>query len=75
VHLGLITPPGATMAVSDQTVDWKEGQAVVFDDTYIHSVLHEGTLPRYLLIAWFCHPCDREHAKLPAEEVEALCPV
>eukprot|EP00747_Dinoflagellata_sp_TGD_P085996 gnl/TRDRNA2_/TRDRNA2_163104_c2_seq1.p1 gnl/TRDRNA2_/TRDRNA2_163104_c2~~gnl/TRDRNA2_/TRDRNA2_163104_c2_seq1.p1 ORF type:complete len:151 (+),score=9.33 gnl/TRDRNA2_/TRDRNA2_163104_c2_seq1:235-687(+) len=73
VHLGLVTPPGATMVVGGQTVDWQAGKAVVFDDTYIHSVRHRGTETRYLLIAWFCHPCDTVHAEVPPEYPEGLC--
>jgi len=72
LHLGLITPPGATMMVGDQEVTWEEGKAVVFDDTYIHSIRHTGTEVRYLLIAWFCHPCDDVHAEVPPEDI-GLC--
>jgi len=73
IHLGLITPPGATMAVGNRVVEYEEGRAVVFDDTYIHSVRHKGTEDRYLLIAWFCHPCDDVHAAVPTEYPEGLC--
>lgn len=73
VHLGLIVPPGASMAVGDQAVEWEEGKAVVFDDTYIHSVRHTGTEVRYLLIAWFCHPCDDLHAEQQQEDTHGLC--
>merc|ERR1712203_1124401 len=77
VHLGLITPSGATMTVSNSIVDWKEGEAIVFDDTYIHSVHHRGNESRYLLIAWFCHPCDSVHAHVAPsytdEELDAIC--
>lgn len=73
VHLGLRTPPGAEMLVGDQVVDWQEGKAVVFDDTYVHSVRHKGSEDRYLLIAWFCHPCDDYHAEVPAENRGELC--
>lgn len=30
-HLGLHTPHGATMMVGEQELNWKEGQAIVFD--------------------------------------------
>ncbi|CAJ1372998.1 unnamed protein product [Effrenium voratum] len=73
-HLGLHTPPGAKMWVADQELQWAEGKAVVFDDTYIHSVAHEGSEDRYLLITWFCHPCDNMHAEVPAEDPERFCP-
>mmetsp|Transcript_24433 Transcript_24433/g.70085 ORF Transcript_24433/g.70085 Transcript_24433/m.70085 type:complete len:470 (+) Transcript_24433:74-1483(+) len=58
-HLGLRTPPGASMTVGGEVVTWAEGRAVVFDDTYAHSVRHGGEEPRYVLVSWFCHPCDR----------------
>ncbi|CAK0816255.1 unnamed protein product, partial [Prorocentrum cordatum] len=43
VHLGLRVPPGASMAVGNRTVVWRDGEAVVFDDTYIHSSRSSGT--------------------------------
>eukprot|EP00930_Biecheleria_cincta_P000861 TRINITY_DN102054_c0_g1_i1.p1 TRINITY_DN102054_c0_g1~~TRINITY_DN102054_c0_g1_i1.p1 ORF type:complete len:468 (-),score=66.83 TRINITY_DN102054_c0_g1_i1:17-1420(-) len=58
VHLGLVTPPGPKMFVANETVTWTERRAVVFDDTYTHSVRHEGSEARYVLLAWTCHPCD-----------------
>lgn len=73
VHLGLRTPPGASMFVGDRTVEWHEGEAVVFDDTYIHGVRHVGKGERYLLIAWFCHPCDDYHAHEAVEYPAGLC--
>eukprot|EP00929_Paragymnodinium_shiwhaense_P119088 TRINITY_DN90976_c0_g1_i1.p1 TRINITY_DN90976_c0_g1~~TRINITY_DN90976_c0_g1_i1.p1 ORF type:complete len:284 (+),score=50.38 TRINITY_DN90976_c0_g1_i1:597-1448(+) len=57
-HLGLETPPGAMMTVGGEQVQWTQGKAVVFDDTYVHSVTHDGNAPRYILITWICHPCD-----------------
>lgn len=58
VHLGLDIPEGASMVVGGEEVHWVEGQALVFDDTYPHEVKHVGHAPRYVLVAWFCHPCD-----------------
>lgn len=72
-HVGLRTPPGATMWVGGEAVTWEEGKAVIFDDTYTHSVLHEGTEARYLLIGWLCHPCDLERATPTAMHREPLC--
>jgi len=48
------------MTVAGEEVRWEEGRVVVFDDTYAHSVRHRGAGARYVLVAWFCHPCDRE---------------
>lgn len=58
VHLGLRAPRGASMTVAGKEVLWEEGRATVFDDTYIHMVRHRGREARYILVAWFCHPCD-----------------
>lgn len=75
VHLGLYSAPGASMAVADKSVEWEEGRAIVFDDTYIHSVRHFGGATRYALITWICHPCDTHHAEVPADYSEGLCPI
>mmetsp|Transcript_54181 Transcript_54181/g.100095 ORF Transcript_54181/g.100095 Transcript_54181/m.100095 type:complete len:408 (-) Transcript_54181:28-1251(-) len=73
VHLGLRSQIGASMLVGNQQVEWKDGEAIVFDDTYIHSVKHRGKEDRYLLIAWFCHPCDPVHASVPGPDPTGLC--
>jgi len=73
VHLGLRTPPGAKMVVGGSSAAWRAGKAVVFDDTYVHSVQHTGDEPRFILVAWFCHPCDRELADVRPEREEPLC--
>lgn len=58
VHLGLRIPIGGSLTVGGKDELWHEGSAVVFDDTYMHKVRNRGVLPRYVLVAWFCHPCD-----------------
>lgn len=58
VHLGLRVPVGASLTVAGREVLWGEGHAVVFDDTYPHKVRNRGQGTRYVLVAWFCHPCD-----------------
>jgi hypothetical protein len=62
-HLSVIAPEPlrAAMQVGTERVLWLEGKAIVFDDTYPHSVSHWGVLPRYVLLVWFCHPCDTGH--------------
>eukprot|EP00440_Ansanella_granifera_P050568 gb/GFBE01054808.1/.p1 GENE.gb/GFBE01054808.1/~~gb/GFBE01054808.1/.p1 ORF type:complete len:113 (+),score=11.58 gb/GFBE01054808.1/:1-339(+) len=57
-HIGLRSVAGASMMVGGEVVTWEEGRSIVFDDTYVHSVKHKGQEPRYVLISWFCHPCD-----------------
>mmetsp|Transcript_9367 Transcript_9367/g.26254 ORF Transcript_9367/g.26254 Transcript_9367/m.26254 type:complete len:396 (-) Transcript_9367:38-1225(-) len=59
-HLSVIAPEPlrAGMTVGREHVLWVEGRAIVFDDTYAHCVSHWGSLPRYVMLVWFCHPCD-----------------
>ena len=33
-----------------------------------------GTEEPYLLITWFCHPCDTMHAEVPPDDPEHFCP-
>lgn len=74
-HLGLIVPEEGDihMRVGDQTVHWETGKAVIFDDTYIHSVVHDGLHPRFVLLVWFCHPCDLEHLVNATHEAPDFC--
>lgn len=74
VHLGLIVPEGEIrMNVGYESVRWEEGKVIVFDDTFIHQVVHNGVEPRYVMNLWMCHPCDPEDGKLPGETVPAYC--
>mmetsp|Transcript_12189 Transcript_12189/g.27555 ORF Transcript_12189/g.27555 Transcript_12189/m.27555 type:complete len:393 (-) Transcript_12189:64-1242(-) len=60
-HLSVIAPEPlkAGMSVGDEQVLWVEGKAILFDDTYPHAVSHWGDKPRYVMLVWFCHPCDQ----------------
>lgn len=74
VHLGLIVPDGEIrMNVGYETVRWEEGKVVVFDDTFIHQVVHNGIEPRYVMNLWMCHPCDPQDGKAPGERVPSYC--
>ncbi|CAK9096602.1 unnamed protein product [Durusdinium trenchii] len=58
-HLALLVPQGELfMSVGNEQVRWVEGEVIVFDDTFIHSVTHNGQEARYVLNLWMCHPCD-----------------
>eukprot|EP00930_Biecheleria_cincta_P035666 TRINITY_DN2450_c0_g2_i1.p1 TRINITY_DN2450_c0_g2~~TRINITY_DN2450_c0_g2_i1.p1 ORF type:complete len:448 (-),score=37.05 TRINITY_DN2450_c0_g2_i1:379-1722(-) len=66
-HLALIVPDGELyMNVGRETVRWEEGKTIVFDDTFIHRVVHNGYDARYVLNVWMCHPCDPAHGSPPA---------
>ena len=51
-HLGLMVPQGDTcrMTLAGEQVGWCEGEWLVFDDTYRHEVVHEGSTPRVILL-------------------------
>jgi hypothetical protein len=72
-HLGLITPPGPVLQVGPQTMRWHEGEVMLFDDTYIHSARHDGTEDRYILLAWFCHPCEMTVSQGMSDEMRTKC--
>jgi aspartyl/asparaginyl beta-hydroxylase (cupin superfamily) len=50
-HMGLKVPkePGCHITVDDQKMQWKEGEAFIFDDTYPHSVQNNTSEPRIIL--------------------------
>lgn len=52
-HLGLITPndPGCHIVVDGETYHWRDGEAVMFDETYIHHAENATDQPRIIL---FC---------------------
>jgi beta-hydroxylase len=52
-HLGLVTPndPGCHIVVDGQSYHWRDGEAVMFDETYIHHAENTTDLPRIIL---FC---------------------
>ncbi len=62
-HLALIVPErplegteGCRMEVDDQTVRWREGSCVVFDDTYQHEVWNDTAETRVVLLMQFKRP-------------------
>lgn len=68
-HLGLMVPPGnaCRMQLADQIVGWREGECLVFDDTYRHEVWHDGDTPRIVLLIQVKRPLRR-----PGKQVAAL---
>jgi beta-hydroxylase len=52
-HLGLITPnsPDCYLCVDGQTYYWRDGEAVVFDETYIHYAENKTDQNRIILFA------------------------
>jgi beta-hydroxylase len=52
-HLGLVTPndPSCAMHVDGEVYHWRDGEAVIFDETFIHSVENKSDVTRIIL---FC---------------------
>lgn len=52
LHLGIVCDPCATITVGPETKSWEEGKVLTFKTTgpWKHSVKHEGTVPRLILI-------------------------
>ena len=75
-HLGLIVPPGCRIRCADQVREWREGECLIFDDSFEHEVWHDGDEDRIVLIADVWHPeLDVDRDILPTladEERETL---
>lgn len=56
IHLTLIHKGGAKIRVHDEWHTWVEGKAIIFDDSWEHEVLNEGTERRVVLIFDIWHP-------------------
>jgi len=63
MHLPLLVPSGCELVVGGQSHSWREGECVVFDDTYLHEAWNRGDGLRAVLImdVWNPHltPVER----------------
>ena len=66
IHLPLIVPPGCRFRVGGDTREWREGQALIFDDTIEHEAWNDSDELRAVLIfdTWNPHLSDDERAML-----------
>lgn len=55
-HLPLIVPEDCALVVGGETHHWREGQGVVFDDTFEHEAWNRGTRTRVVLIVDVWNP-------------------
>lgn len=65
-HLGLIVPKGCRIRVGNETREWREGEVLVFDDSFEHEVWTEGPGNRIVLLVDVWHP------ELSREEIKAF---
>lgn len=72
-HLPLIVPPDCALRVADHLHAWREGEVVVFDDTYEHEAWNRSEAMRVVLIfdVWNPHLTEVERLALAAL-VEAI---
>jgi len=80
VHLGLAVPTGRVElnVGTARGVRWRQGEALVFDDTHVHDARHEGENgERFILHMMICHPCEQRHLypKLAHEACEFQDPI
>lgn len=61
-HLGLSCPPEARIVVDGAPYSWKDGEGVVFDDTYVHSVDNPSATQARIVL--FCDVDTKLRGKL-----------
>ncbi|MGN6105560.1 MAG: aspartyl/asparaginyl beta-hydroxylase domain-containing protein [Kofleriaceae bacterium] len=72
-HLGLIVPPDCALRVGDETRAWREGEALVFDDTTLHEAWNDSDRTRTVLLFDFVRPgSEGAPADEPPPEVREL---
>jgi len=57
-HLGLIVPDDCGLRVENETRQWTEGSAMVFDDTKEHEAWNHSNETRTILLVDFARPDD-----------------
>jgi aspartate beta-hydroxylase len=63
-HLPLLVPPDCALKVGGEEHEWREGRAVIFDDTYEHEAWNRSDRTRVVLIfdMWNPHLTEAECA-------------
>lgn len=72
-HVPLIVPPGCGFRVGGEMREWREGEALVFDDMTVHEAWNDSSGIRAVLIADLWHP-DLSPAERRAVEELLSCP-
>ena len=68
-HLPIIVPGRSRFRVGNETREWVEGRAWLFDDTMEHEAWNDSDVPRYILI------CDIWNPRLSPQERAAIAGV
>lgn len=69
MHLPLVVPDGCSLVVGGQSHQWKRGECVVFDDTYLHEAWNFGSERRVVLILDVWNPYLSEAERLAITEL------
>lgn len=69
VHVGLLVPDGCTLRVGERRRTWREGEALVFDDSFEHEVWQEARSTRFVLLFDVWHP---DWTEAEVERLEAM---
>jgi aspartate beta-hydroxylase len=78
-HLPLIVPPDCALDVGGIEHRWREGEPVLFDDTYVHAASNRSDQPRLILLmdCWNPHltQAEKEAVRLVIEAIDAIEPL
>jgi hypothetical protein len=66
-HLGLVVPDGCYIRVGRDERTWKEGELLIFDDSFEHEVWNHSDQVRIVLFINFWHTCFKRE-ELPVLE-------
>ena len=56
-HLAMLVPEGCGLRVGGEDTTWREGEVLVFDDSFVHEVWNLSERVRIVLFLNFWHPC------------------
>ena len=65
-HLGLIIPPDCAISVNGEARTWREGECLIFDDSFMHEAWNHSDRTRAVLL-W-----DVWHPDLTEKEIAAM---
>ncbi|MDB5973188.1 MAG: Aspartate beta-hydroxylase [Hydrocarboniphaga sp.] len=68
-HLPLIVPPDCALKVAEIEHHWREGKAVLFDDTFMHEAWNRSDRLRVVLIFDLWHPQITEPERVAVTEI------
>src|SRR3546814_9705290 len=65
-HLPLVVPDGCGLRVGAETRSWREGELLIFDDSFEHEAWNRGTSDRTILLFEIWRPDieDRKSTRL-----------